>query len=73
MTTTIHLQPAPGVRVLDPATRQRLPSEGLQLAADSPDATYWLRRLADGDVQTVTAKPVRTSPDKPKTTSRSAT
>lgn len=46
----MHLQPAAGRRVVDPATRQPLPPEGLQLAPDSPHATYWQRRLAEGDV-----------------------
>jgi hypothetical protein len=44
---TIFVRPvSPGLIVRDPITRQPLPSEG----AEKPRDTYWLRRLADGDV-----------------------
>lgn len=38
--------PAPGKRVLDPATREPLPAGGKLV----PETSYWLRRLRDGDI-----------------------
>lgn len=46
---TRHLTPAPGRRVLDPLKRTPLPPEGAAVEL----TIYWLRRLADGDVQEV--------------------
>lgn len=63
MPTTLLIKPVTGRRVMDPATRQRLPDEGLQLAIDSPHATYWNRRIADGDV--VVSKPTPSNLHKP--------
>lgn len=59
MDGALLIKPAEGRRVLDPATRQALPADGLRVALDSPHATYWHRRLADGDVvaTTDTSKP----------------
>lgn len=53
MPQTLFLQPAAGRRVLNPATRQPLGPGGLAVADDSPHITYWLRRLAEGDVASV--------------------
>lgn len=49
----LQLRPRAGVVVLDPDTRRPLPLEG----ADVPSSTYWLRRLADGDVETMQGAP----------------
>lgn len=43
---TLHIKPAEGLRVVDPATRQPLPPEGDQVEA----STYWYRRLRERDV-----------------------
>lgn len=42
----INVYPAPGVLVRDPVTAGHLPEQG----AVVPRNTYWLRRLAEGDV-----------------------
>ena len=43
----IRIRPArEGLIVLDPATRQPIPPEGLVVLPSS----YWARRLSDGDV-----------------------
>jgi hypothetical protein len=47
---TYTLKPAPGRRVLDPATHQPLPERGAEVVA----GTYWERRLLEGDVTLVT-------------------
>lgn len=49
------IKPAPGIKVRDPASRLLIPETGLEVAEHN---TYWLRRLADGDV--VEAKPAPT-------------
>lgn len=46
MTDTLFIRPAEGRKVRDPITAEPLPDEGDHKPADS----YWLRRLADGDV-----------------------
>lgn len=51
-TEKTFVAPRPGLEVRDPVTHKPLPAEG----AAVPRSTYWLRRLADGDV--VEAKPV---------------
>jgi hypothetical protein len=58
-----HDLPGTHLRVLDPDTGQILPLEGL----DVPATTYWLRRLADGDV--ITSAP-DTSPARPRKTAQ---
>lgn len=50
MSETLYV--IPNGRVIDPDTRQPLPEKGQVV----PRNTYWLRRLADGDVHE-TAKP----------------
>lgn len=45
----ITVKPSEGARVLNPATRQPLPAEG----ASVPRSTYWLRRIAAGEVEEV--------------------
>ncbi|HBD18680.1 MAG TPA: hypothetical protein DC063_00265 [Arenimonas sp.] len=42
---TLHIKPAPGLIVRDPATGNPLAAEG----ENKPDTTYWRRRLRDGD------------------------
>lgn len=52
MSETLYVIPTG--RVIDPDTRQPLPEKGQAV----PRNTYWLRRLADGDVhERETAKP----------------
>lgn len=41
----VYVVPAPGLRVVDPVTRQPLPAEGKEVERSS----YWIRRLLDGD------------------------
>lgn len=61
---TFYLIPQPGLIVRDPETREALPADG----AEKPANSYWLRRLADGDVRVRTeevpprAAPVKTKP-----------
>lgn len=50
----MFVKPAPGRVVPDPERRDLLPEEG----RDVPETTYWLRRLADGDVTQRDTKPV---------------
>lgn len=47
---TLHLLPVAHRRVVAPGTRQAMPATGLVLSAADPQATFWLRRLAEGDV-----------------------
>ena len=42
----MHVQPAEGRRVIDPASGAVLPPAGAEVPRDS----YWLRRRDDGDV-----------------------
>ncbi|HEY1136573.1 MAG TPA: DUF2635 domain-containing protein [Xanthomonadaceae bacterium] len=58
MTTRIRVKPAADKVVIDPATRQRLPEAG----AEVPETTYWLRRIADGDVTRAEAAPPKPKP-----------
>jgi hypothetical protein len=51
------IKPAPGKLIRDPASRLLVPETGLEVAEHD---TYWLRRLADGDV--VEAKPAAKPP-----------
>lgn len=52
----IYIRPAPGLTILDPATRKPLDIGG----EPKPAETYWMRRLADGDVILVQgAEPAR--------------
>jgi len=44
--TTAYLTPAPGLRVVNPATKAPLPAEGETVELD----TYWIRRIGDQDV-----------------------
>ena len=59
------LVPKPGYVVRDPRTRQPLPAEGAEMELDS----YWLRRLADGDVGERQSK---AQPPKPPVAKRAA-
>lgn len=43
---TAYLIPAPGLRVVNPATKEPLPPEGDTVELD----TYWIRRIGDKDV-----------------------
>jgi hypothetical protein len=42
----MFVKPAPGVKVRDPRSKLHLPEGGKEV----PATTYWLRRLAAGDV-----------------------
>lgn len=46
MIKTIFIRPAPGLKVRDPVTKQHLREDG----EEKPRSTYWLRRLAKGEV-----------------------
>lgn len=45
----MFVKPAPGLKVRDPVTKQHLPESGTEVPEDS----YWIRRIADGDVVVV--------------------
>ncbi len=47
----MFVKPAPRLLVRDPVTKFQLPAEGREVQATS----YWLRRIASGDVQLVDA------------------
>lgn len=47
--TTIFVRPRPGLRIRDPQTGTYLPEIGQLVPRDA----FWLRRIADGDVQPV--------------------
>jgi hypothetical protein len=42
----MFVKPAPGLKVRDEISRLHLPAEGREV----PESSYWLRRLASGDV-----------------------
>lgn len=46
MSQRIHIKPAAGLRVIDPATNLPVPDEGAYVVPNQ----YWNRRLRDGDV-----------------------
>lgn len=55
---TFHIKPSsPDLVVVDPVTREQLPADG----AEKPRDTYWLRRLREGDVVELEAKPASKS------------
>lgn len=61
MPQVMRLQPAvSGTIVRDPVTRQVLPDEGAEVEM----TTYWLRRLAQGDVVEVAAPAAQAKVDK---------
>ncbi len=60
--TTLHIKPRAGVTVRDPRSGRALARTG----EHKPRITYWLRRLRDGDVIELGAKPAA-KPD-PKST-----
>lgn len=47
MAKILHLKPANGLAVTDPATMQPLPADG----AAVENSNYWQRRLAEGAVE----------------------
>lgn len=49
--TELHIKPAPGLTVRDPDSYEPLAEKGEK----KPRTGFWLRRLKDGDVVTVTA------------------
>ena len=54
MPQVMRLKPAvPGTVVRDPLTREPLPPDGAEVQM----TTYWLRRLAQGDVVQAAAEP----------------
>lgn len=54
--TMLFVKPAPGLTVRDPAApgAAPLPSEGKAVPRDS----FWLRRIADGDVEETSEKAI---------------
>jgi hypothetical protein len=54
---TMLVKPAPGLKVRYPESRLHLAEE----SAEVPESSYWLRRLACGDV--VKADPPRNEPE----------
>lgn len=60
--STFRIKPSrAGLIVRDPETRRPLAAEG----EEKPRETYWLRRLADGDVVELEPVPVQATPAKP--------
>lgn len=59
MSDTLYVKPAPGLLVRDPVTMEPLPAAG----AEKPRSSYWLRRLAAGDV--TEAKPPKAKKETP--------
>ena len=57
----MYVKPAPSVKVRDPQSMLHLPDAGQIVESNS----YWLRRLADGDVI------VTTPPAEPRATAKS--
>ena len=55
MTAVLKIKPAPGLKVRDPVTKQHLKEEGEQ----KPRTTFWLRRLAAGEVLEVKSDAVK--------------
>lgn len=53
MSDTVFVKPAKHVRVRDPVTATPLDEHG----EDKPRNSYWLRRLADGDVREASPPP----------------
>ena len=49
---TFKIKPTSKTKVLDPLTYQVLKAKG----EDKPKNQYWLSRIADGDVETITTK-----------------
>lgn len=49
MKEKIFVKPKDGKRVIDPATKRVLPSEGASVEKTS----YWMRRLANGEIEIV--------------------
>lgn len=45
----MFLKPRPGLKVRDPISKFHLPADG----AEVQESSYWIRRLADGDVVVV--------------------
>jgi len=50
MSDTLFVKPSPGLVIRDPATMKPLPTEGARVTGN---LSYWLRRLAYGDVAQV--------------------
>jgi hypothetical protein len=50
----MFVQPAPGRLVRDPVSKRELPKAG----GEVPETSYWLRRLACGDVLEVVQIPI---------------
>jgi hypothetical protein len=47
----VFVKPAPGLKVRDPISKLHLAESGQEV----PESSYWLRRLADGDVLLIDA------------------
>lgn len=53
------IKPAPGKTIRNPASRLLVPETGLEVAEHD---TFWIRRLADGDVVEVKPAPATKAP-----------
>ncbi|MBZ6397269.1 MULTISPECIES: DUF2635 domain-containing protein [Pantoea] len=58
----MQIKPKRGRSVPDPVRGDLLPSEGRNVE----ESSYWLRRLADGDVETVVAEKKKPAADSKK-------
>lgn len=47
----MNVKPSPGLKIINPATRQPLPPEGIEVV--EPIGTYWANRIRTGDVVVV--------------------
>jgi hypothetical protein len=52
----MFVKPAPGLKIRDPKSKLHIPESG----AEVPEETFWIRRLADGDV--VICEPPKSEP-----------
>jgi len=55
------LRPMPGLRILDPATKQPVPADGIRVNRSGPFyLTFWHRRIKDGSM--TVHEPPQTTP-----------
>ena len=46
----MFVKPKDGLKVRDPVTMRHIPDAGMEV----PETSFWMRRLADGDVSVIT-------------------
>jgi hypothetical protein len=63
----IKIQPAQGLKVRDPKTKQHLPASGAEVEKSS----YWIRRLSVGDVHLMKETASNAVAEEKKTTKKS--